>query len=163
MGDGCGQLNGAKIIIRMSTPTHQKKLGTVSNIPQKSLLNVTRTKKSRPLFKFSTPQNLAIILPSLEIQYSPPGFLLIWTRIVFTKRRTQRYRLFKGWTERFTVFPPFSCVLTVVENKLGFKSSVSASSVEDIWGKWWFFSPETLDVPLGETKAGNTTYCFQWR
>ena len=26
-----------------------------------------------------------------------------------------------------------------------------------------FFFPETLDVPLGETKAGNTSYCFQWR
>ena len=25
------------------------------------------------------------------------------------------------------------------------------------------FFPETLDVPLGETTAGNTTYCFQWR
>ena len=153
MGDGCGQLNGAKIKIRMSTPHPPKKPGTVSNIPQKSLLNVTRTKKLRHLFKFSIPQNLAIILPSLEIQYSPPpppsppGFLLTGTRIVFTKRRTQRYRLFKGWTERFTVFPPFSYVLTVVQNKLGFKSSVSASSVEDIWGKWWFFPPRPLMFP----------------
>ena len=67
------------------------------------------------MFKFSTPQNVAIILPSLVIQYpappSPPGFLLTGTRIVFRKRRTQRCLLFKGRTEnvllsfrRFLVF-----------------------------------------------------------
>ena len=119
--------------------------GTVSNIAQKSLLNVTRTKNYDTCLNFLPPRILRSSSLHLESgtprhpPLSPLGFFLTGTRIVFTKRRTQRYRLFKGRTERFTVFPPFSRVSTVVQTKLGFKSSVFAS-VEDTHRDAYFFN-----------------------
>ena len=107
-GGGCGQLNGEK-----NQNQDIKIPGTVSNIPQKSLLNVTRTKNYDTCLSFLPPKILRS--SSLHLESStprhphlpPPGFLLTGTRIVFTKRRIQRYRLFKERAERFTVFPPF--------------------------------------------------------
>ena len=102
-----------------------------------------------------------MILPSLVIQYppppSPPGFLHTGTRIVFTKRRTQRCRLFyKGRTENVLL----SFRLFLVFQQL-FKLNWDSSLQSLLQLKTLIGTPTSLTSFLIKAKAPKPIPCQQ--